>query len=292
MARGMNHIYLVGTIAREPEVKYTPAGLEICDLTVAGEDLVVGNDGATRRLPWYHRVSLLGKPARAIIDQVTAKTLAAGSAVLVEGSLDYRTWEAEGQKRTAISIKTNRVELVERVDMEVVTDSGGGLRLANGINQVFLIGNLGRDVEIRGTPSGDQVASVSVAVSEFWMDRDNKPVDKTHWIELSFWRDVAEIVRDLKKGTPILVMGRLKNESWLDQNGQKRNTTKVEVTRVEVLSRGPSNPTNLTGEARTTPQPSRQAVGTGAAKQGSQSRNLDIDEGLNQLPPEDDDLPF
>ncbi len=291
MARGMNHIYLVGTIARDPEPKFTQTGLAICDLTIAGEDVVVGNDGATRNLPWYHRVSLIGKSAEIFMEQMKTGAFGTGSAVLVEGGLDHRTWEAEGQKRNAISIKTTRVEPVDRPNMEVVTDAGGGVRLANAINQVFLIGNLGRDVETRTTAGGD-VAGVSIAVSESWMDRNNVKQEKTHWIELSFWRELADIVRDLKKGTPILVMGRLKNESWTDQNGQKRNTTKVEVTRVEVLSRGPSNPTNLTGEARTTPQPSRQAVGTGAAKQGSQSRNLDIDEGLSQLPPEDDDLPF
>ena len=63
MARGMNHVFLIGALARDPELRYTPNGTAVFEATVAGEDHIVGNDGRERKLPWYHRVSILGKPA-------------------------------------------------------------------------------------------------------------------------------------------------------------------------------------------------------------------------------------
>ena len=63
MARGMNHVYLIGALARDPELRYTPSGTAVFEATIAGEDHIIGNDGRERKLPWYHRVSILGKPA-------------------------------------------------------------------------------------------------------------------------------------------------------------------------------------------------------------------------------------
>lgn len=290
MARGMNHVYLLGAIARDPELRYTPQGLAICDLTVAGEDAVLGNDGQTRHLPWYHRVSFLGKPA-----EVAAEQLKVGQAVFVEGSLEQRSWEGpEGQKRTTTSIKGLRIDAVQRDVADFVSDAGGGIRLKNGINEAILVGNLGRDPELRYTSSGEAVAGFSIAVGESWKGRDGNWQEKTHWIDLNCWRGIAEAAAQLHKGDSILVTGRIKNDSWTDQAGQKRYSTKVEVNRFETFTRGPS----ATGSLGTTPgagRPVAYDTATTAPKSGAGSRagKVDIDAGLHDISrPDEEDLPF
>jgi len=290
MARGLNHVYLVGALARDPELSYTPNGTAVCRITVAGEDVVTGADGQVRNLPWYHQVSLLGKPAETVSEQFKA-----GSVVMVEGSLEQRQWDDKetGAKKSLTAIKGLRVEGVQRSESDVVRDNGGGYRLQRALNEAVLVGNLGRDVELRYTSSGDAVAGVAIAVSESWKGKDGNWQEKTHWLDLNLWRELAERAAEFKKGDSLMVTGRIKNEQWTDKEGAKRNSTKVEVTRVEGLTRGPA--AQNTGSVGATPASGQKAFGASApanrGNTGSRSSVLDIDEGLN-LPPEDEDLPF
>ncbi|WP_034385901.1 single-stranded DNA-binding protein [Deinococcus sp. YIM 77859] len=302
MARGMNHVFLIGALARDPELRYTPSGVAVFEATVAGEDHVIGSDGRERKLPWYHRVSMLGKPA----EWQAERNLKAGDAVMVEGGLEYSQWEApEGGKRSMVRVKSQRIEQLGS-QPELVQDAGGGVRMAAGLNEVILIGNVTRDPELRYTPAGDAVLGLGLAVNESWQDRQGQRQEKTHWIDVTLWRDLAESMKDLKKGDPVLVQGRLVNEAWTDREGNKRNSTKVEATRVEALSRGAA-----TGSAAATPAGprtqttsssarSQQQSGYGASRAqparatntGTRSGGLDIDQGLDDFPPEEEDLPF
>lgn len=290
MARGMNHVFLIGALARDPELRYTPSGMAVFEATVAGEDHVIGNDGRERQLPWYHRVSILGKPA----EWQAERNLKSGDAVLVEGSLEYSQWESpEGGKRSMIKVKALRMEQLGYAP-QVVQDAGGGVRMQQGMNQVVLIGNVVRDPELRYTPAGDAVLGLGLAVNENWTDRNGQRQEKTHWVDVTLWRDLAEAMKDLKKGDPVMVQGRLTNESWTDKEGNKRNNTKVEATRVEALARGagtgnpaatPAAPRTQTASSAPRPAPVR-------ANSGYQSGGPDIDQGLDDFPPEEDDLPF
>lgn len=304
MARGMNHVYLVGALARDPELRYTPNGTAVFEATVAGEDRVVGNDGRERNLPWYHRVSILGKPA----EWQAERNLKGGDAVMVEGTLDYSSWEApEGGKRSAIKVKALRMEGLD-TQPELIQDAGGGVRMGNGLNEVALIGNVVRDPELRYTPAGDAVLGIGLAVNETWNDRQGNKQEKTHWIDVTLWREMAEAMKELRKGDPVMVRGRLVNESWTDRDGNKRNSTKVEATRVEALSRGAGAGQSANTSAATSAGPRTQtassaarppAQGNGygqpqnrAANTGNRSGGLDIDQGLDDFPPEEEDLPF
>ena len=298
MARGLNHVYLFGALARDPELRYTPNGTAVLDITVAGEDNVLGNDGKPRVLPWYHRCSLLGKQAEQISDQYKA-----GDPVMIEGSLEFRSWETpEGQKRSQVSVKALRVEggMPGGRSEVTVRDSQGGHRLTNAFNEVVLIGNLTKDVELRYTPGGDAVATISIAVNESWKDKTGNWQEKTHFIEVNLWRDLAETAGELRKGDPVVISGRLVNESWTDREGNKRNSTRVEGRRIEALSRGPGNAgaTGATsgasrqanGDSR--PQPTRPSSQPARSQGSAGSRaGLDIDQGLEEFPPEED-LPF
>ncbi|UQN07185.1 single-stranded DNA-binding protein [Deinococcus sp. QL22] len=296
MARGMNHVYLIGALARDPELRYTPTGVAVFEATVAGEDQVIGTDGRERKLPWYHRVSILGKPA----EWQAERNLKGGDAVMVEGSLDYSQWEApEGGKRSAVKVKALRMEQLGYTP-ELVQDAGGGVRMQNGMNEVVVIGNVVRDPELRYTPAGDAVLGIGLAVNETWNDRQGQKQEKTHWIDMTLWRELAEAMKDLRKGDPVLVQGRLVNESWQDKDGNKRNSTKIEATRVEALSRGagvPGSPAATPAAPRpqttsSTARPPAAASASRGANSGNRSGGLDIDQGLDDFPPEEEDLPF
>ncbi len=297
MARGMNNVILIGTLAREPELRYTPSGVAVYEATIAGEDHIAGQDGKQRQLPWYHRISILGKPA----EWQAERNLQAGDPVMVEGSLDYSSWDApEGGKRSAVRVKALRVESLA-TQPETTQDAGGGVRMSGGMNQVMVVGNLTREPDLRYTPAGDAVLGLSMAVNETWNDRQGQKQEKVHWLDATLWRDLAESAKDLKKGDPVLITGRLTNESWTDKDGNKRSSTKIEATRVEALARGaapgtattPAAPRQATASAAR-PQQRAAAPSTGSqygGQQGSRSAGLDIDSGLQDFPPEED-LPF
>ncbi|BBN97223.1 ssDNA-binding protein, ssb [Deinococcus grandis] len=296
MARGMNHVFLIGVLAREAELRYTPSGTAVFEATIAGEDHIIGSDGQPRKLPWYHRVSILGKPA----EWQAERNLKAGDAVMVEGSVEYSQWDApEGGKRSMVRVKAQRMEQLG-YSPELIQDAGGGVRMSGGMNEVILIGNVTRDPELRYTPAGDAVLGLGLAVNETWNDRQGQKQEKTHWIDVTLWRELAERMKDLRKGDPVLVQGRLTNEAWTDRDGNKRNTTKVEASRVEALARGTTTQ-GSTPTRSAAPAPARQPVAAGASRSSSpaptrpaptHSGGLDIDQGLDDHFPPDEDLPF
>lgn len=272
MARGLNNVFLAGTLTQAPELRYTPGGLAILELNLAGNDHVIGDDDKPRELAWYHRVTVFGGQGEALANQLEAST-----PVFVEGRLNYRSWEKDGQRRSALDIVAQRVDILTfggRGAEPTVSDSRGQQRLRDALNQVMVLGNLTRDADLRYTSSGSAVTRFSVAVNERFKDRSGVDQERTHYVDVNVWRDLAESVAELKKGDPVFVIGRLVNDSWTDKEGNKRFTTRLEGSRVEFLTRGPG-----TGGVGTRPeQPAK----------GAQARQLDIDE---EFPPEED-LPF
>lgn len=95
------------------------------------------------------------------------------------------------------------------------------------VNKVILLGNLGSDPEMRMTPSGQQVATISIATSESWV-KDGRREDKVEWHRVVLWNKLAELAsKYLKKGRKVYIEGRLQTRSWEDQTGQKRYTTEI-----------------------------------------------------------------
>ena len=266
MAKGLNRVTLLGTVTQTPELKYTPGGLAILEVTVAGQDRVETEGGEIREIPWYHRVRLLGRYA-----EIFADRLPAGTPVFVDGRLEYRTWESEGGRRSALNVRVDRLEPLEAAGREgrTVTDARGQERLTDAVNQVVLIGNLTRDAELRYTPQGTAVTRFGIAVNETLPPPGGKgpEQEKTHFVDVTAWRELAEWAGELKKGQPVLVIGRLVNDSWTAADGSRRFVTRVEAKRIELLTRPPE------GEARTPPG------------------GVDIEDGLEEFPPEED-LPF
>jgi single-strand DNA-binding protein len=106
-----------------------------------------------------------------------------------------------------------------------------------GINKVILIGNLGRDPELRYTQNGQPVANFSLATSENWTDKSSgEKVEKTEWHRVVVWGRTAEHCSQyLAKGRTVYIEGRLQTRDWEDKEGQKRSTTEINAQTVQFL---------------------------------------------------------
>ena len=107
------------------------------------------------------------------------------------------------------------------------------------VNKVILVGNLGRDAELRYTPSGAAIAKFSLATTEKWTDRGGAPQERTEWHNIDLWGKQAETLSEyLVKGKQVYVEGRLQTDEYTDKEGVKRKSTKVRCDRVVLLGGG------------------------------------------------------
>jgi len=109
-----------------------------------------------------------------------------------------------------------------------------------GINKVILIGNLGKDPEVRYLPTGSAVANFSVATTESYKDKSGNRVDQTEWHNCEVWEGQAKIAEQyLKKGMKVYIEGKIKTDSWED-NGVKKYATKIRVLTFQMLDGKPN----------------------------------------------------
>lgn len=149
--------------------------------------------------------------------------------------------------------------------------------MARGVNKVILIGNLGRDPEVRYMPSGSAVTNVALATSHSWRDKQSgERQEKTEWHNIVFFNRLAEIAGEyLKKGSKIYVEGSLRTNKWQDKNGQDRYTTEIIANEMQMLdSRGG---TYSPGSS------------SSSATEASGTRKETVAEGIDDF---DDDIPF
>jgi single-strand DNA-binding protein len=107
------------------------------------------------------------------------------------------------------------------------------------VNKVILVGNLGRDAELRYTPGGAAVATLNMATTEVWNDKSGQRQEKTEWHRVVLWGKTAESLSEyLTKGKQIYVEGRLQTRQWDDKDGNKRYTTEIRSDRVVLLGGG------------------------------------------------------
>jgi single-strand DNA-binding protein len=152
------------------------------------------------------------------------------------------------------------------------------------VNKVILIGNLGRDPEVRYMPSGDAVATLNLATTEKWKDKAGEAQEQTEWHRISFFGRQAEICGEyLRKGSSIYVEGRLQTRKWTDKEGIERYTTEIRGDRMQMLG-GRSGATGFdnapTGAREPEPAGAPAASGKPAQKKSG---------GFDDL---DDDIPF
>ena len=99
------------------------------------------------------------------------------------------------------------------------------------VNRVVLIGNLGKDPEIRYTQAGEPIANFSLATNESWTDKSGQKQERTEWHRVEVFGKPAQVVRDyLTKGRQVYIEGSIRYDEWTDKDGNKRNTTKIRVS--------------------------------------------------------------
>ena len=148
--------------------------------------------------------------------------------------------------------------------------------MAGSINKVILIGNLGKDPEIRRLESGIAVANFPIATSETYLDKaSGQKKEITDWHDIVLWRGLAELAEKyLKKGHKIYIEGRLKKRSWQDKEGNTRYSVEVVADNMTMLSKPASANTNSTPySSQETPEPPKPIA-------------------IDTKPDKSDDLPF
>jgi single-strand DNA-binding protein len=153
------------------------------------------------------------------------------------------------------------------------------------VNKVILVGNLGRDAELRYTPGGAPVATLNLATNEVWNDKAGQRQEKTEWHRVILWGKSAESLSEyLVKGKQIYVEGKLQTRQWDDKDGNKRYTTEVRGDRIVLLSGGG-------GGGMGAGRSQARSAGAGAPSGGGGGDQLEpMGEPINELT--DDDIPF
>jgi single-strand DNA-binding protein len=126
--------------------------------------------------------------------------------------------------------------------------------MARGVNKVILIGNLGKDPEVRYMPNGNAVANITLATSESWKDKSSgEQQEKTEWHRIVMFRRLGEIAGEyLKKGSKVYIEGKLQTRKWQDSSGNDRYTTEIVADQMQMLdSRGGS--ADFSSESKSAP---------------------------------------
>lgn len=111
-----------------------------------------------------------------------------------------------------------------------------------GVNKVILVGHLGKDPEVRHLDGNNTVANFPLATSESYTTRDGNKVEQTEWHNIVLWRKLAEIAEKyVKKGSLVFIEGRLRTRSWDDKDGNKRYTTEVIASSMQMLDKKGDN---------------------------------------------------
>jgi single-strand DNA-binding protein len=145
-----------------------------------------------------------------------------------------------------------------------------------GVNKVILVGNVGKDPEVRHLEGGATVANFTLATSESYKDKSGNKVEQTEWHNVVMWRGLAEVAEKyVKKGSQVYIEGKLRTRSWDDKEGNKRYTTEILADNMTLLGRKENSGNN-------------EAAPTGGYNSSSQPTPA-FDQGGNGPA---DDLPF
>lgn len=146
------------------------------------------------------------------------------------------------------------------------------------VNKAIIIGNLGKDPEMRYMPSGDAICNFSLATTDSWKDKNGEKQEKTEWHRISMFGKLAEIAGEyLKKGSQVYVEGRIQTRKWTNKEGQDQYTTEIVADKMQMLG-------GRSGGGNSFEVVDKPAASAGSAKQAAKSGG-DFDNF-------EDDIPF
>jgi len=170
------------------------------------------------------------------------------------------------------------------------------------VNKVILVGNLGRDPEVRFMPNGEAVCNFSIATTDSWKDKSGAKQEKTEWHNIVMYRKLAEIAGEyLKKGRPVYVEGRLQTRKWQTKEGQDRYTTEIIADQMQMLGGREGGSSNASydgamdqggGDDSYNQTPAKQASAPAQSAAPSQSSSKPAAAGGSGFDDFEDDIPF
>jgi single-strand DNA-binding protein len=167
--------------------------------------------------------------------------------------------------------------------------------MARGINKVILVGNLGKDPEMRYTADSKAVATLTIATSEQWKDKNTgQNQEKTEWHRVVAFGRTAEIMGEyLKKGSQVYIEGKLQTRKWQDQQGQDRYTTEIVANEMQMLGGRAGGSADFGGASQGAPaQNNYSQQNSGAPAKGGAPAQQYSGAPSNNFDGFDDDIPF
>jgi single-strand DNA-binding protein len=248
MARGMNKVMLIGFVGRDPEMRVTSNGQPVTTFSISTNRRWTTSEGEARESnEWFNAVTWgsLAEAANANLRQ--------DRRAYVEGHLQTRSWEdAEGQRQFRTEVIATKLILLESPEHNgepilpgtpvpaLQTQASEEMPLC--LNRVMIIGNLGRDPEMRYTPGGQAVTSFNVAATRTWTTASGERRNSTEWFNVVAWGNLAEICNEyLTKGRRVYVEGELRTYGWEEPSGKKHFRTELVASEMIMLGPRPAS---------------------------------------------------
>ncbi len=235
MGRGLNKVTLIGFVERPPELRYTNQGQAVAVFSLSTHRYWTTNAGESRQSTEWFSVVTWGKLA-----EVASKRLRRNQRLYAEGHLQTRSWEdASGQRQSRTEVVANK--LIPLETWETIPGPEQSEEMPLCLNRVMVIGNLGRDPEMRYTPGGQAITSFSLAATRTWVSPHEGRRDATEWFNVVAWGSLAEICKQyLSKGRRVYVEGELRTRGWENASGQKHFRTELVANEMIILGPRPA----------------------------------------------------
>ena len=229
MARGLNKVTFIGNVSSLPEMRFTAEGRPFTSFS-----LDISRNWTTLAGEYHEETECFDIVVWGDLAGTCKDRLDVGSPVFVGGCLQMHGWEDSfGQEHVRSEVVANQVILLsETTPEEPETDTS---RVApSSLNNILLIGNLGRDPEMRFTPNGRPVTSFVLAASQRWSRPEGGKRETTEWFNIVAWGNLAKICdRYLRSGSRVYIEGRVQNHERENSEGEKYH--RLEVVAEEMI---------------------------------------------------------
>ncbi|MEJ2732591.1 MAG: single-stranded DNA-binding protein [Anaerolineae bacterium] len=239
MARGMNRVTIIGFVERDPEMRRTASRQPVASFPVSTNRRWTTNSGEDREATEWFNIVAWGDLAEAVVRLVQKDRR-----IYAEGHLQSRTWQdARGQRHVRTEMVAS--QMIPMDDRETIANRDPDVeneKMPLCLNRVMVIGNLGRDPEMRYTPEGQALTSFNLATSRTWISANGGRRDSTEWFKVVSWGSLAEICKKhLKKGRRVYIEGELRTRGWQQPDGNKLFRTELVANEMILLGPRPKS---------------------------------------------------
>lgn len=233
--QSLNKVQIIGFLPRNPEMRYTASGTPVTSFTTVSLRPWV-DVKEDKKSPEYINIVAWNKLA-----EICNQLLGTGSKVFIEGRVQTKTWEDEGNNRRYRTevVADDMVVLGEKTDghFDIMNEDA-----EQTLNRIQIIGNLTRDPERRDLPSGTVLTTFGVATNRSWVSSDGSRQESVEYHNVISWNDKATFsANELQKGVKVFVEGRLQNRSWETPEGTKQTRTEIVADTIVISTRLPAS---------------------------------------------------